>query len=142
MSTASQKINQMEEPILRIIGVLHGDITSREDAPKNYDESERTGTLEIFPEYREGLDGIAVGQIIVVLFWLHKSTRDVLRVYPRGDRSKGLRGVFATRSPVRPNPIAISELKVRAIHGNQIEVSGLDILDGTPIIDIKKKISP
>jgi tRNA (adenine37-N6)-methyltransferase len=132
----------MEQPILRIIGVLHGDITSREDAPKNYNESERTGTLEISPEYRDGLDGIAVGQTIVVLFWLHKSTRDVLMVYPRGDRSKGLRGVFATRSPVRPNPIAISELKVLDIHGNLIEVSGLDILDGTPIIDIKKKISP
>jgi L-fuculose-phosphate aldolase len=130
----------MEQPLLHIIGVLHGDITSREDAPKNYDESERTGTLEIFPEYQEGLDGISVGQTIVVLFWLHKSTRDVLKVYPRGDRSKGLRGVFATRSPVRPNPIAISELKVCAIHGNRIEVSGLDILDGTPLIDIKKKI--
>jgi L-fuculose-phosphate aldolase len=130
----------MEQPLLHIIGVLHGDITSREDAPKNYDESERTGTLEIFPEYQEGLDGISVGQTIVVLFWLHKSTRDVLKVYPRGDRFKGLRGVFATRSPVRPNPIAISELKVRAIHGNRIEVSGLDILDGTPLIDIKKKI--
>jgi tRNA-Thr(GGU) m(6)t(6)A37 methyltransferase TsaA len=70
----------------------------------------------------------------------YKSTRDVLKVYPRGDKSKGLRGVFATRSPVRPNPIAISELQVLAINGNRLEVSGLDILDGTPIIDIKKKI--
>ncbi|MDO8948092.1 MAG: tRNA (N6-threonylcarbamoyladenosine(37)-N6)-methyltransferase TrmO [Desulfocapsaceae bacterium] len=131
----------MEQLILQIIGVLHGDITSREDAPKNFDESERVGTLEIYPEYQEGLEGIAAGQTIVVLFWLHKSSRDILKVYPRDDRSKGLRGVFATRSPVRPNPIAISELKVLAINGNQLEVSGLDILDGTPIIDIKKKIS-
>lgn len=131
----------MDQPILQIIGVLHGDITSREDAPKNFDESERIGTLEIYPEYQEGLEGIAAGQTIVVLFWLHESSRDILKVYPRGDRSKGLRGVFATRSPVRPNPIAISELKVLAIHGNQLDVLGLDILDGTPIIDIKKKIS-
>ncbi|MBU3982944.1 MAG: tRNA (N6-threonylcarbamoyladenosine(37)-N6)-methyltransferase TrmO [Proteobacteria bacterium] len=131
----------MEQLILQIIGVLHGDITSREDAPKNFDESERVGTLEIYPEYQEGIEGIAAGQIIVVLFWLHKSSRDLLKVYPWGDRSKGLRGVFATRSPVRPNPIAISELKVLAINGNQLEVSGLDILDGTPILDIKKKIS-
>jgi L-fuculose-phosphate aldolase len=131
----------MEQLILQIIGVLHGDITSREDAPKNFDESERVGTLEIYPEYQEGLEGIAAGQTIVVLFWLHKSSRDLLKLYPRGDRSKGLRGVFATRSPVRPNPIAISELKVLAINGNQLEVSGRDILDGTPIIDIKKKIS-
>lgn len=131
----------MEQPILQIIGVLHGNITSRENAPKNFDESDRIGTLEIYPEYQEGLEGIAAGQTIVVLFWLHKSSRDILKVYPRGDKSKGLRGVFATRSPVRPNPIAISELKVLAIHGNHLEVSGLDILDSTPIVDIKKKIS-
>jgi tRNA-Thr(GGU) m(6)t(6)A37 methyltransferase TsaA len=131
----------MEQPKLQFIGVLHGDIISREDAPKNFDESDRVGTLEIYPEFQAGLEGIVVGQTIVVLFWLHESSRDKLQVYPRGDRSKGLRGVFATRSPVRPNPIAISELKVLAIHGNRLEVSGLDILDGTPIVDIKKKIS-
>ena len=130
----------MEQARLQFIGVLHGDITSREDAPKNFDESERVGILEIYPEYQDGLDGIAPGQTIVVLFWLHQASRDLLKVYPRGDRSKGLCGVFATRSPVRPNPIAISELKVQAVDGNQIEVSGLDILDGTPILDIKKKI--
>ncbi len=130
-----------EQPRLQIIGVLHGDITTCEDAPKNFDESERVGTLEIFPEYQEGLEGIISGQTIIVLFWLHKSTRDKLKVYPRGDVSKGLRGVFATRSPIRPNPIAISELEVLSIHGNCLEVSGLDILDGTPIVDIKKKIS-
>lgn len=130
----------MKQPDLKIIGVLHGDITSREDAPRNFDVSERTGTLEIYPEYQEALDGIDPEQTIVVLFWLHQSKRDILKVYPRGDRSKGLQGVFATRSPVRPNPIAISELKVLAIHGNHLEVSGLDILDGTPILDIKKNI--
>jgi len=114
---------------------------AREDAPKNFDESDRVGTLEIYPEYQDGLDGIAPGQTIVVLFWLHQAARDILKVYPRGDRSRGLRGVFATRSPVRPNPIAISELKVLTVQGNRLEVSGLDILDGTPILDIKKKIS-
>jgi len=131
----------MEEAGLQFIGVLHSDITSREDAPKNFDESDRVGTLEIYPEYQDGLDGIAPGQTIVVLFWLHQAARDILKVYPRGDRSRGLRGVFATRSPVRPNPIAISELKVLTVQGNRLEVSGLDILDGTPILDIKKKIS-
>ncbi|MBU0965665.1 MAG: tRNA (N6-threonylcarbamoyladenosine(37)-N6)-methyltransferase TrmO [Proteobacteria bacterium] len=131
----------MEQARFKFIGVLHCDIMSCVDAPKNFDESERVGTLEIYPEYQEGLDGIAPGQSIVVLFWLHKSSRDILKVYPRGDRSRGLHGVFATRSPVRPNPIAISELQVLAVQGNRIEVSGLDILDGTPILDIKKKIT-
>ncbi len=124
-----------------IIGKLHSDIISHEDAQKNYTESKRVGTLEIYPEYQEGLDGITTGQTIVVIFWLHNSNRCILKVYPRGDKSKGLRGVFATRSPVRPNPLAISELKVLVIHGNNIEVSGQDIMDGTPIVDIKKKIS-
>lgn len=126
---------------LQIIGILHGDISSREDAPKNYSESERIGSLEIFPEFVEALDGIVPGQTIVVLFWLHLAARDILKVHPRGDMSRKLRGVFATRSPSRPNPIAISELSVLAVHGNRLEVYGLDILDGTPIIDIKKKIN-
>ena len=131
---------KMAEPLLRIIGVVHGDILSRDDAPKNYSESQRKGSLEIYPEYVEGLDGIVAGQTIVVLFWLHKSARDVLKVYPRGETARGLCGVFNTRSPVRPNPIAVSELLVLARDGNMLAVSGLDILDGTPVVDIKKKI--
>lgn len=130
----------MTQPVLRYIGIVHSDITNLGDAPKNYSESNRVGTLEIFPEFLDALDGIEAGQTIVVLLWLHKSSRDVLKVYPRGDRSRGLQGVFATRSPVRPNPIAISEFKVLSIDCNRVEVEGLDMLNQTPIIDIKKKI--
>lgn len=130
----------LPQPQLRIIGILHGDITSREDAPKNFSESDRVGTLEIYQDYLEALDGVEAGQTIVVLFWLHQADRAIMKVYPRGDRSRGLRGVFATRSPVRPNPIAISELKVLSIEANTIKVSGLDIVDGTPIVDIKMKL--
>lgn len=130
----------MTQQSLRFIGVLHNDIFSLEEAPKNFGESDIVGTLEIFPEFVEGLDGIKSGETIVVLFWLHKSNREILTVHPRGDKKRKLTGVFATRSPVRPNPIAISELKVQKITGNLLEVSGLDILDDTPIIDIKKKI--
>ncbi|BDD86008.1 tRNA (N6-threonylcarbamoyladenosine(37)-N6)-methyltransferase TrmO [Desulfofustis limnaeus] len=131
----------MDQPVITPIGILHGDIHSREDAPKFYSESDRRGILEIYPQYLEGLDGIMPGQTIVVLFWLHQAQRDVLKVYPRGDKSRGLRGVFATRSPMRPNPIAISELSVEAVDGNRVAVKGLDILDGSPIVDIKKKHS-
>jgi len=130
----------MEQPQLHIIGMLHGDIASRDDAPKNYSESNRVGTIEVFPQYTEGLEGIVPGQTIVVLFWLHEARRDILKVHPRGDKSRNQRGVFTTRSPIRPNPIAISELKVLTVKDNFIEVSRLDILDGTPIVDIKKKI--
>ena len=131
----------MTPPKLTFIGVLHSDIHTIEDAPKNYSESNRNGTLEIYSEYEKGLDGILPGQTIVVLFWLHKSDRTVLKVHPRGDLKKKIRGVFSTRSPKRPNPIAISELKVQAVNGNQIEVMGIDVLDNTPVIDIKMKIT-
>ncbi|MCP3950732.1 MAG: tRNA (N6-threonylcarbamoyladenosine(37)-N6)-methyltransferase TrmO [Desulfobacterales bacterium] len=130
-----------EQPNLEIIGSVQCDIKRLEDAPKNYSESERVGELIIFPQYLEAVDGIVCGQTIVVLFWLHQAARDKLKVYPRGDTSRKIRGVFATRSPSRPNPIAISELIVLEINANRLKVSGLDILDGTPIIDIKKSIN-
>ena len=122
------------------IGVMHRGLRAPVDAPKNYNESAETGTLEIFPQYLEAMDGIEAGRTLVVLFWLHEARRDLLKVYPRGDRSRGLRGVFATRSPVRPNPIAISELTVLGVQGNQIEVSGVDVIDTTPVLDIKSAV--
>jgi len=124
------------------IGILHCDLKTREVTPKNYDESSHAGTIEIYPEFTEGLDGIQKGDTIVVLFWLDRSDRTVLRVHPRGDKSKPKRGVFSTRSPLRPNPIAISELLVEDIKDNIITVKNLDILDTTPVIDIKNKIYP
>ncbi|MBU0675904.1 MAG: tRNA (N6-threonylcarbamoyladenosine(37)-N6)-methyltransferase TrmO [Proteobacteria bacterium] len=130
-----------QNPIsLNPVGIMHCRLTSREHTPRNFDISEETGTLEIFPEYSEAMEGVQVGQTIVCLFWLHEAARDILKVYPRGDKSRGLQGVFATRSPVRPNPVAVSEYEVIEINGNEIKVSGVDVLDNTPLIDIKKKI--
>jgi len=122
------------------IGILRCDLKTREQTPKNYDESEHIGTLEIYPQFLAGLEGIRKGDTIVVLFWLDRADRTVLRVHPRGDKSKPRRGVFSTRSPVRPNPIAVSELIVLKINKNIITVRGVDILDATPVIDIKNKI--
>ena len=131
----------MDHPQLKIIGTLHSDIHSPKEAPKNYDISELTGTIEIAPQYLDALDGIEKGQTVVVLCWLHQADRKVLKVYPRGDHSRGLRGVFATRSPARPNPIAISEFEIMERRETLLTVKGLDIIDGTPVIDIKKKIA-
>jgi L-fuculose-phosphate aldolase len=122
------------------IGILHCDLTDRAHTPKNYDESNHVGTIEIYPEFIEGLDGMQKGDTIVVLFWLDRADRSILKVYPRGDKSKPKRGIFSTRSPVRPNPVAISELLVLDIDINILTVKGLDILDSTPVIDIKKKV--
>jgi L-fuculose-phosphate aldolase len=128
------------EPTLKIIGVVHNDIYSLAEAPKGYDESDRTGYLEIFSDYRDGLEGIHAGQAIMVLFWLHESSRHILKVHPRGKKENPKRGVFSTRSPVRPNPIGVSELEVLEIDGTGVKVKGLDVVDTTPIIDIKMKI--
>ena len=123
------------------IGMVHCRLKSKAEVPKNYSESSETGILEIYPEYLEGLKGLKAGQTIMVLFWLHQAQRDLLQVYPRVDRSQGLQGVFTTRSPMRPNPIAVSELKVLAVRGLELEVSGIDMIDGTPILDIKRSLS-
>jgi tRNA-Thr(GGU) m(6)t(6)A37 methyltransferase TsaA len=130
----------MNDITIEPIGILHCKLTSREHTPKNYDESNHVGTIEIHPEFIEGLDGIQTGDTIIVLFWLDRADRSILKVHPRGDKSKPKRGIFSTRSPVRPNPIAISELLVQDINENILKVKGLDILDSTPVIDIKKKI--
>lgn len=130
----------MDQPQLKILGIVHSDISRRQDAPKNYSESEHKGSLEIYPEYHQAMEDIRAGETIVALFWLHKADRSVLKVHPRGDHSRKIRGVFSTRSPARPNPIAISELRVYAVEENCLKVVGLDIIDGTPILDIKKKI--
>ncbi len=125
---------------LQPIGILHCDLKNRAQTPKNYDESEHSGTIEIFPEFLDGLKGIRKGDTIVVLFWLDRADRTILRVHPRGDTTKPKRGVFSTRSPVRPNPIAVSELLVEEVKDNILSVRNIDILDSTPVIDIKNKI--
>ena len=122
------------------IGIMHCQLQTTADTPPNFSESEHVGTLEVFPEYREAMAEIKVGQTLVALFWLHEAKRDVLKVYPRGDHSRGLHGVFSTRSPMRPNPIAISELKVLEVECNEIKVIGVDVFNGTPLLDIKKKL--
>ena len=130
----------MKPITLSPVGIIHCALTTSEETPRNFDISNETGTLEIYPRYLEAMDGIRPGQTLVVLFWLHQARRDLLKVYPRGDRSRGLHGVFATRSPMRPNPIAISELQVLAVDGNTIKVSGVDVFNETPILDMKKKV--
>ena len=130
----------MTDIFVRPIGILHCDLIDRAHTPKNYDISEHVGTIEIYPQYIEGLEGIKKGDTIVVLFWLDRADRSVLRVHPQGDKSQPKRGIFSTRSPVRPNPVAVSELLVQDINENILTVKGLDILDSTPVIDIKKKI--
>nr|MBF0222099.1 tRNA (N6-threonylcarbamoyladenosine(37)-N6)-methyltransferase TrmO [Desulfobulbaceae bacterium] len=130
----------MSKITLEPIGILHCGLTKTEHTPKSFTESSESGTLEIDDQYLPGLDGIKPGDTIIVLFWFNQANRSLLKVHPRGDTSRPIRGVFSTRSPARPNPIAISELLVTAISGTMISVTGVDALDQTPILDIKKNL--
>ncbi len=123
------------------VGVLRTGLRSLDVMPKNYTESDLQGVIEILAPFRPAMEGIRPGQIIIVLWWMHRAARDVLQVHPRGDRGRPKRGVFATRSPARPNPVGISELLVEAVDDLHIVVRGVDVLDGTPVIDIKKRES-
>jgi len=120
------------------IGVVH---TQKSDIPRHWSLSEVEGTLEIDPQYTEGLRDIQPGQAIVILFHFHKSppfTDNLLiQTPPHKDQSFG---VFSTCSPRRPNPIGLSVLEVLNMEGNVLKVKGVDMLDGTPILDIKPHI--
>jgi tRNA-Thr(GGU) m(6)t(6)A37 methyltransferase TsaA len=96
-----------------------------------------TARLILRPDLVEGLDGLAVGDPIVVLFHFHRAEGYLLRCHPRGDVSRPVRGVFALRSQHRPNPIGATLARIVSIEGNVLQVVGLDALDGTPLLDIK-----
>ena len=106
-------------------------------APKQGDEGAPEAWLVFEPEALEGLEGIRRGDRVIVLTWLDRARRDVLRVHPRDDVSNPLRGVFGTRSADRPNPIGLHPVEVLAIEGNRVRVSNLEAVHGTPILDVK-----
>ena len=97
----------------------------------------RPARIVLDPALTDGLLGVEPGSDIVVLFWFHRSTGYDLQLHPRGDPSRPIRGVFATRSPRRPNPIAATVVRVQGIEGNVLDVIGLDALDGSPVLDLK-----
>jgi tRNA-Thr(GGU) m(6)t(6)A37 methyltransferase TsaA len=127
--------------LLRSVGTVHSSLRSREDCPKQGPEGAPDAWLEIHTGFTDALDGIAAGSEILILTWLHEGRRDLLRVHPRGNPSEPLRGVFATRSPDRPNPIGLHRAEVLEIQKpGRIRVGPLEALDGTPIIDLKPVI--
>ena len=119
------------------IGMVESSLTDRESAPKQGDEGAPEATLVFAPHVAEGLDGIAAGDELLLLTWLDRARRDVLRVHPRSDPANPVRGVFSTRSPDRPNPIGRHRVTVVAVEGLRLRVRDLEALDGTPIVDVK-----
>jgi tRNA-Thr(GGU) m(6)t(6)A37 methyltransferase TsaA len=122
---------------LRPIGVIRSSLKERSKAPKQGSEGAPDAWLEVRSFAVQALDGLAGGDEIMVLTWLHQAHREVLKVHPRSDPSRRLTGVFATRSPDRPNPIGLHQVTVRKISKNRLRIGPIEAIDGTAVIDIK-----
>ena len=123
---------------LRPIGVVRSVLVAREQAPRQGSEGAPEAWVEIDPAFADAVAGIVEGDEIILLTWLDRSRRDVIQVPPRGDLANPLTGVFATRSPDRPNPIGLHRVRVLEADGRaRLRVWPLEAIDATPVIDIK-----
>jgi len=127
---------------LNPIGVVRSSLRNRVDAPRQGSEGAPDAWILLEPSYADALQGLSVGDELVVLTWLHEADRSVLQVHPRDDESRPLTGVFATRSSNRPNPIGLHPVTVYGIDGLELAVGPLEAIDGTPVVDIKPVLQP
>jgi tRNA-Thr(GGU) m(6)t(6)A37 methyltransferase TsaA len=125
---------------LEPIGTVESPLTDPAAAPKQGNEGAPEAWLRFEPEVLDGLEGIRPGDRVVVLTWLDRAQRDVLRVHPRDDLANPQTGVFNTRSADRPNPIGLHPVEVLEIDGDRVRVSDLEAVDGTPILDVKPQL--
>jgi len=119
------------------IGIICSELTRCEAAPHQGNEGAPDAWLEVSATVADGLEGIAAGNEIILITWFHEARRDILKVHPRGDKNRPLRGVFATRSPDRPNPLGLHRVTVLEVTGNRLRVGPIEAIHGTPVIDIK-----
>ena len=129
------------QPVLQFIGVIHSGLKNKEDCPLQENENAPGATIEIFPEYTEGVKNIKAGTEIILFTWLHAADRSVVTCVPRKNYSASKIGVFSTRSPDRPNPIGMHAVKVISITNNLLKVAALEVLDQTPLLDIKPDLN-
>ena len=126
-----------EEFRLRPIGVIRSTLTTLNQAPRQGSEGAPDARLEVDPAFAPALFGIAAGDDLFVITWLHRAERDVLEVHPRDDLAAPLAGVFATRSSQRPNPLGLHRVTVRELDGVRLRIGPIEAIDGTPVVDIK-----
>jgi tRNA-Thr(GGU) m(6)t(6)A37 methyltransferase TsaA len=125
---------------LRPIGVIRSTLKKRSEAPKQGSEGAPDAWIEIEPWAVAGLHTMKAGDKIWVITWFHQGNREVLQVHPRSDPKRALAGVFATRSPDRPNPLGLHPVTVLEIAGNRLRVEPIEAIDGTPVVDMKPVI--
>lgn len=126
---------------LIIIGKIHSALKKIEDCPLQENEDAPEATIEIYPEFLEGIKDIKPGSMILLLTWLHEADRTVITCVTRRNHNSPKVGVFSTRSPDRPNPIGLHSVKVLSIERNLIKVSALEVLDQTPLLDVKPDLN-
>lgn len=124
------------------IGWVESSLLDPAGAPKQGDEGAPSAWLVFAPEVADGLSSLKVGDKILVITWLHRARRDVLRTYPGDEIAAPHLGVFSLRSPDRPNPIGLHPVEILAISGLRILVNHLEAIDGTPVLDIKPVLGP
>lgn len=123
---------------IKYIGIVSSSLKKLEDCPRQENESAPEATIHIEPAFLTGIKNILPGDKLVIFTWLHQADRSVLECHPRDNREMPLTGVFSTRSADRPNPIGIHAVTVISVsEGGSIKVSNLEVLDRTPVIDIK-----
>jgi tRNA-Thr(GGU) m(6)t(6)A37 methyltransferase TsaA len=120
---------------LYFVGRIHTPWKQRKDCPKNARESEAVCTIEVDERWAPALKDVESCSHLVVLYWMDRSRRDIVLQVPRHYGEQ--RGTFSLRSPARPNPIAMSVVRLLKVEGNKLSVVGLDCLDGTPLLDLK-----
>jgi tRNA-Thr(GGU) m(6)t(6)A37 methyltransferase TsaA len=112
-------------------------LASRKNAPRQGNEGAPDAWIELADDIVEAAADLSVGDEVIVLTWFHEGRRETLQVHPRGNMAVPLTGVFATRSPDRPNPIGLHRVRVLAIEKERIQVGPIEAIDGTPVVDIK-----
>lgn len=137
MTGRTRKAQPQSPLALRPIGVIRSKLKERSKAPKQGSEGAPDVWLEVYRFAVQALDGLATGDEIIILTWLHQARRQTLKVHPRSDPKRRLSGVFATRSPDRPNPIGLHQVTVRKIAKNRLRIGPMEAIDGTPVVDIK-----
>jgi tRNA-Thr(GGU) m(6)t(6)A37 methyltransferase TsaA len=126
-----------EEFLLRPIGHIRSTLRALDQAPRQGSEGAPDAWLEVSPGFARALLGIATGDEVIVITWLHCADRDVLETHPRNDPEIPLAGVFATRSPDRPNPLGLHRVTVYEISGTRLRIGPIEAIDGTPVVDLK-----
>lgn len=119
------------------IGRVESPVKDLAQAVRQSDEGAPPVTLVLDRNVLDGITGLTPGTELMLLTWLDRADRSVLKNHPRRDPSRPITGVFCTRSPNRPNPIGLHRVRVTAINGNRLELEGLEAVDGTPVLDIK-----